>query len=162
MVHSPKVTGNLKQAAYSPFLWYLQQQSAQKNETLYYWCDPLSACSVALSCLTLHDPMDHSLAVHGILLARIPKYSSFPIACPRGSSRPRDRTPICIPSIPPAPPAEPGLPQTHRDSVLSITQYTGGHELLTCRSYSLYRYTEAIIFITVTSFQHLKSENFLP
>ena len=161
MVHSPKVTGNLTSSIFTLLVVPTTTISTEEWNSLLMWpFECVLSCPIVS---TLRDPMDHSLAVHGILQARIPKYSSFPIAFPRGSSRPRDWTPIsCISSIPPAPPGEPGLPQTHRDSVLSITQYTGGHELLTCRSYSLYRYTEAIIFITVISFQHLKSENFLP
>ena len=45
------------------------------------------------SCLTLYDPMDHSLpgsSVHGILQARILAWVAMPSS--RGSSRPRDLT----------------------------------------------------------------------
>ena len=41
---------------------------------------------VALSCLTLCDPMDYT--VHGILQARILEWVAFPFS--RGSSQPRD------------------------------------------------------------------------
>ena len=43
---------------------------------------------VALSCLTLCDPMDYT--VHGIFQARILEWVVFPFS--RGSSRPRNRT----------------------------------------------------------------------
>ena len=45
------------------------------------------------SCLTLYDPMDHSLpgsSVHGILQARILAWVAMPSS--RGSSQPRDLT----------------------------------------------------------------------
>ena len=49
-------------------------------------------------CLTLHDPMDHSLrgsSVHGILQARILEWVAMPSS--RGSSQPRDRMQVsCI------------------------------------------------------------------
>ena len=45
---------------------------------------------VALSCLTLCDPMDDT--VHGILQARILEWVAFPFS--RGSSQPRDRTQV--------------------------------------------------------------------
>ena len=41
----------------------------------------------ARSCLTLCDPMDHT--IHGILQARIPEWVAFPFS--RGSSQSRDR-----------------------------------------------------------------------
>ena len=50
---------------------------------------------VAQSCLTLRDPMDHSLpgfSVHGILKARILEWVAIPFS--RGSSLPRDRTQV--------------------------------------------------------------------
>ena len=50
-------------------------------------------CSIAQSCLTLCDPMDHSLpvsSVHGILPARILQWVPMP-SC-RESSPPRDQT----------------------------------------------------------------------
>jgi len=43
---------------------------------------------VALSCLTLCDPMDYT--VHGIFQARILEWVAFPFS--RGSSQPRNRT----------------------------------------------------------------------
>ena len=49
-------------------------------------------------CLTLCDPMDHSLpgsSVHGIFQIRILKWVAMPSS--RGSSRPRDRT--CVASL---------------------------------------------------------------
>ena len=45
---------------------------------------------VAQSCLTLCDPMDHT--VHGILQARILEWVAVPFS--RGSSQPRDRTQV--------------------------------------------------------------------
>ena len=50
-------------------------------------------CSVAESCLTLYDPMDHSLSdssVHEILQARILEWVVIPFS--RGFSWPRDRS----------------------------------------------------------------------
>ena len=50
---------------------------------------------VAPSCLTLCDPMDSSppgLSLHGILQARILEWVAIPFS--RGSSQPRDRTPV--------------------------------------------------------------------
>ena len=55
-------------------------------------------CSVALSCLTLCDPMDYSppgSSVHGILQARTLEWIA--ISFSRGSSSPRNRTGVsCI------------------------------------------------------------------
>ena len=57
---------------------------------------PLCMCAKSLqSCLTLCDPMDHSLpgsSVHGILQARILQWVAIPTS--RGSLRPRDWTRI--------------------------------------------------------------------
>ena len=48
---------------------------------------------VTQSCLTLSDPMDHT--VHGILQAGILEWVAFPFS--RGSSQPRDRIQVsCI------------------------------------------------------------------
>ena len=52
-------------------------------------CSPslvVSEVKVAQSCLTLCDPMDHT--VHGILQARILEWVAIPFS--RGSSQPRD------------------------------------------------------------------------
>ena len=55
-------------------------------------------CSVTQSCLTLCDPVNYSppgSSVHGISQARILEWVSIPFS--RGSSQPRDRTPLsCI------------------------------------------------------------------
>ena len=51
--------------------------------------------SVTQSCLTLWDPTNCSLprsSVHGILQARILEWGAIPFS--RGSSRPRDQTPV--------------------------------------------------------------------
>ena len=51
---------------------------------------------VAQLCLTLHDPMDHT--VHGILQARIMEWVAVPSS--RGPSQPRDRTQVsCVAGI---------------------------------------------------------------
>ena len=50
---------------------------------------------VAQSCPTLCDPMDYSLSgasVHGIFQGRVLEWIA--ISCSRGSSRPRNRTPV--------------------------------------------------------------------
>ena len=55
---------------------------------------------VTQSCLTLCDPMDYSLpgsSVRGILQSRILEWVA--ISSSRGSSRPRDRTHICVSCI---------------------------------------------------------------
>ena len=60
-----------------------------------------SCCSVPKSCPTLCDPMDCSqpgFSVHGSLQARILEWVAFSFS--RGSSQPRDRTPIsCASSL---------------------------------------------------------------
>ena len=51
-------------------------------------------------CPTLCDPMDYSLpgsSVHGILKARILEWVAIPFS--RGSSRPRDQTPVFCTAI---------------------------------------------------------------
>jgi len=53
-----------------------------------YMCDWWMKLKVTQSCLTLCDPMDHT--VHGILQARILEWVAFPFS--RGSSQPRDWT----------------------------------------------------------------------
>ena len=56
--------------------------------------EPVKKCSeVARSCLTLWDPMDHSLpgsSIHGIFQARVLEWAA--ISFSRGSSQPRDWT----------------------------------------------------------------------
>ena len=55
--------------------------------------NPVCACSVTQSCLTLWDPMDCSppgSSVHGILQAKTLEWVASPFS--RGSSHPRDRT----------------------------------------------------------------------
>ena len=63
----------------------------------YFSCNSgwACVCSVAQSCPTLCDPMDHSLpgsSVHGIPQARILEWVA--ISSSRGSSWPRDRTQV--------------------------------------------------------------------
>ena len=80
------------------FLWRLPW--AYKTENSFIWKFKIcySCCSVPKSCLTLRDPVDHSLPgpyVHGISQASTLEWvaSSFS----RGSSWPRDRTRVsCI------------------------------------------------------------------
>ena len=56
---------------------------------------------VAHSCSTLWDPMDCSMpgssSVYGILQARILEWLAIPFS--RGSSRPRDQTPVFCTAI---------------------------------------------------------------
>ena len=56
---------------------------------------------VAKSCLTPCDPLDCSLpgsSVHGVFQARILEWAT--VSFSRGSSRPRDRTPVsCVSCI---------------------------------------------------------------
>ena len=57
------------------------------------WYD--CCCLVTKSCLTLCDPMDYSLSgssIHGVFQARIVEWVA--ISFSRGSSQPRNRTPI--------------------------------------------------------------------
>ena len=64
---------------------------------------PLSGvvCSVTQSCLTLFDPVDHSLpssSVHGIFKARILEWVA--LSSSRESSQPRDQTHVsCVSCI---------------------------------------------------------------
>ena len=58
--------------------------------------DPWALCAKTLqSCLTLCDPVDcgpPGSSVHGVLQARILEWVAMPFS--RGSSRPRERTPV--------------------------------------------------------------------
>ena len=74
------------------------------REALEHWsglCRVVSCREVTQSCPTLCDPMDCSLpgsSLHGILQARILEWVG--ISFFRGSSRPRDQTPVsCIAGI---------------------------------------------------------------
>ena len=53
----------------------------------FFMCTANCFPKVAQSCLTLCDPMDHT--VHGLLQARILEWAAFPFF--RGSSQPRDQ-----------------------------------------------------------------------
>ena len=70
-------------------------QSIRGKQDQYFYPPTPSELSqgvkVAQSCLTLCDPMDHT--VHGILQARIPDWVIFPFS--RESSQPRDWTQVC-------------------------------------------------------------------
>ena len=81
-------------------LWSSEQSgwSRDWHQTPWVWILALpleSESEVAQSCLTLCDPMDCSLSgssVHGIFQARLLEWIA--ISFSRGSSRPRNRTPV--------------------------------------------------------------------
>ena len=112
-----KPHGQRRQVGYSP--WgrkgirrnLATKQDCTKNSVFKWKMDldsSLNEVKVAQSCLTPCDPMD--CTSHGILQARILEWAAFPF--PRGSSQPRDRTPVsCIAggfSLPAEPQGKPG------------------------------------------------------
>ena len=75
-------------------LWKLKQDFSMFSSECYHHCE-VKWSEVAQLCPTLCNPMDCSpqgFLVHGILQARILEW--VPISFSRGSSRPRDRTPV--------------------------------------------------------------------
>ena len=108
-----QLLGPLRVVAFNPFFptthipsddqthsrdWCRRQFSIQT--VLLPLCHPPKKCTCMYaqslqSCLTLCDTMDCSppgSSVHGILQARILEWVAMPLS--RGSSRPRDRTPV--------------------------------------------------------------------
>ena len=72
---------------------YFTKEGIEMDSKPMKRCSPplvVSEVKVAQSCLTLCDPMDHT--VHGILQARILEWVAIPFS--RGSSQPRDRTQV--------------------------------------------------------------------
>ena len=78
--------------------WWAQQlwlEGMERTVLKQAWADCTLACSATQSCPTLGDCMDWTppgSPAHGIILARILEW--FAISSTRGSSRPRDQTPV--------------------------------------------------------------------
>ena len=72
-------------------MYKLGLEKAEEPEIKFPTSVAAAAAAKSLqSCLTLCDPMDYT--VRGILQVRILKWVAFPFS--RGSSQPRDQTPV--------------------------------------------------------------------